>query len=112
MLRLSVPPATTTESMPALMPLAAIATADRPAAQCRLSASPGTSVSPRRTAVWRRDHAAALQGLGEHDVVDVGGGDAAAPIAAPTATSASSKASTPMREPLRARPIGVRAQKR
>ena len=45
-LRLSVPPATTTSSMPARMLPAAICTALRPAAQWRLSARPGTSVRP------------------------------------------------------------------
>ncbi len=49
-LRLSVPPATTTRSMPALIEPAAICTADRPAAQWRLSARPGIESSPRSTA--------------------------------------------------------------
>ena len=51
--RLSVPPATISRSMPARMLPAAIAMAERPAAQWRLSANPGTLSKPRRTAVWR-----------------------------------------------------------
>ena len=47
---LSVPPATTTRSMPARIDAAPICTADRPAAQWRLSARPGTSVRPSSTA--------------------------------------------------------------
>ena len=49
-LRLSVPPATTTRSIPALIDPAAIWTADSPAAQWRLSARPGIEFSPRSTA--------------------------------------------------------------
>ena len=57
-----------------------------------------------------RDHTAALQRLGDDDVVDVVGFDARArATTAPTAISARRNASTSISDPLRARPIGVRA---
>jgi hypothetical protein len=47
------PPAITSSSMPARMLPAAFATADSPAAQCRLSACPGTLASPEVSAACR-----------------------------------------------------------
>jgi hypothetical protein len=41
-----VPPAITTRSMPARIEAAAVVTAVRPAAQCRLTAAPGTCSMP------------------------------------------------------------------
>jgi len=49
--RLSVPPATMSRSMPDRILPAAMAIAERPAAQWRLSANPGTPSKPRRRAV-------------------------------------------------------------
>ncbi len=47
---LSVPPAMTTRSMPAMIPAAAVWTEARLLAQWRLWARPGTSVIPSSTA--------------------------------------------------------------
>jgi hypothetical protein len=52
-LALSVPPATITSAMPDMMVAAANCTAVAPEAQCRLTATPGTPVMPRRTAMLR-----------------------------------------------------------
>src|SRR5262249_9861846 len=52
-LRLSVPPAMTTLSIPARIVAAAVATAARPDAQCRLLARPGTCGRPMRPATLR-----------------------------------------------------------
>ena len=49
----STPPATTTRSMPARTEPAAVVTAARPPAQCRLWASPATPSSPAPMATWR-----------------------------------------------------------
>jgi hypothetical protein len=46
----SVPPAITTESIPARMPAAAVWTAAIPDAQWRLCARPGTSIMPSSSA--------------------------------------------------------------
>ena len=104
-----VPPATTTRSMPARMLPAPICTALSPAAQWRLSAMPGTLVSPRRTATLR-----AMTPPPYSDSATTMSSMSAAPIperdtASPTAISARRNASTSTSDPLKARPIGVRA---
>ena len=106
---LSVPPATTTWSMPARMDEAAICTAESPAAQWRLSARPGTWVRPSCTATLR---AITPPPASDSATITSSKSEAGMPLramAAPTATRASSRSSTPTSVPLRARPIGVRA---
>ncbi len=108
-LRLSVPPAMTTRSMPARMLPAPICTALSPEAQCRLSAMPGTPVRPSRTATLR-----AMSPPPCSDSPSTTSSMSAASMperltASPTAISARRNASTSTSDPLRARPIGVRA---
>ena len=70
-LMLSVPPARTTRSMPAAIDPAAVAMAPRPAAQCRFVANPGTLLEAQHDGRVARDDPAALQALGDDEVVDL-----------------------------------------
>ena len=70
--------------MPARMLAAALCTAAWPAAQCRLTASPGTARRPAVIGRVPRDDAAAVQALAEDHVVDLPYGSRPAAAAAPT----------------------------
>ena len=72
---LSVPPATTTRSMPARMFAAAVCTAAIPEAQWRLCGHPGHVGEAELDGDVAGDVAAALEHLAEHDVVEVLGRD-------------------------------------
>ena len=108
-LRLSVPPASTTVSMPARTPAAAVVTAARPDAQCRLCARPGTLVSPSRTATLRAMTPPPWKASATIRSSTSPAGTPERSREAATTTSASWNASMRASVPLRARPIGVRA---
>ena len=95
--------------MPARMPADAICTALRPGRAVAVVGEPGTEVSPRRTAMLRAitpppwsDSATTMSSMSVVAIPERS-------TAAPTAISASWNASTSTSDPLRARPIGVRA---
>ena len=73
-LALSVPPATITSAMPAMMVAAANWTAVAPEAQCRLT-RPRHVGHPEANCDVAADHPATLQGLREEQVVEVSDGD-------------------------------------
>ena len=105
----SMPPATTTRSMPARTVAAAVVTAARPPAQCRLWASPATSSSPDRMATFRamspppwRDSLSTTSSIRA-------GSSPARRTASATAVVPRSRGSTSVSVPLPAVPMAVRA---
>ena len=107
---LSVPPAMTTRSMPAMIPAAAVCTDGEARRAVAVVGEAGHVDHAELDRDVAGDVAAALEHLAEHDVVDVVDRDARSASAPPgTANLPRSNASKSTSEPLRAVPMAVRA---